>query len=296
MEQTQEQEAEAAAQEVDAELPEDNDGARDFIRGVGKQFQVARLRAGFTQQQAAERLNYGVDMIASVERGRRTPTPELLVAADKLFDAGGLLAAVAEDLQKARNKTRVRHPAWYRQVAAIEAKAVEIHSYQTMVIPGLLQTEAYARAAHRARRPQLDEATIEKRVADRLDRQKVLTVWPPPHASFVIEESVLRRPLGGREVHRGQLHNLLRVGELRDTEVQVMPMACEEHPDLEGPFALFTPKGKPQVAYVESYGRGHIISDAEEVRVMAAWYGSIRAHALTPRESVALIEKMLGDL
>jgi hypothetical protein len=203
---------------------------------------------------------------------------------------------VAEDLRKANEKVRLRHPTWYRQVAAIEAKAVEIHSYTTMVFHGLLQTEAYARAAYRARRPALDEETIEQRVADRLERQQILTVWPPLCASFVIEESVLHRPLGGRAVHRGQLRNLLRIAELRDTEVQVMPMRCEEHPDLEGPFTLMTPKGKPQMAYMESHGHPRIIADAEEVRLMAARYGSIRAHALTPRESVALIERMLGEL
>jgi hypothetical protein len=156
---------------------------------------------------------------------------------------------------------------------------VEIHSYNTMVIPGLLQTEAYARAAHRARRPPLDEETIEQRVADRLERQRILTAWPPPHASFVIEESVLHRPLGGREVQQGQLRNLLHVAELRDTEVQVMPMRCEEHPDLEGPFVLMTPKGKPQVAYMESHGHPRIIADAEQMRLMAARYGSIRSPA-----------------
>jgi transcriptional regulator with XRE-family HTH domain len=260
MEQTQEQDAEPeTAREIDAELPEDGDGARDFIRGVGRQFQVARVRTGMTQEQAAVRLRYGVDLISSVERGRRTPQPELLAAADELFNAGGLLMAVVQDLENARTKARVRHPAWYRRVAAIEARSVEIHSYTTTVIPGLLQTEAHARAAHRARRPPLDEETIEKRVADRLDRQKILTAWPPPHASFVIE-------------------------------------ACEEHPNLEGPFTLLTPKGKPQVAYVESHGHPHLITDAEQVRLMAARYGSIRAHALTPRASMALIERLMEEL
>jgi ribosome-binding protein aMBF1 (putative translation factor) len=113
MVQTREQEAEAAAaREADAELPEDEDGARDFIRGVGKQLQAARLRTGLTQAQAAQRLNYGVDMVASVEAGRRTPKPEMLAAADRLFDTRGLLAAVAEDLRKANEKVRLRHPKW----------------------------------------------------------------------------------------------------------------------------------------------------------------------------------------
>ncbi|MDT0320167.1 helix-turn-helix domain-containing protein [Streptomyces millisiae] len=292
----QSQEAQSQSQDPEAELPEDNDGARDFIRAVGKLFKRARERAGLSQQEAADRLNYGVDMVGSVESGRRVASPEMLLAADKLFGTGGLLTAVIDDLEKARTKARTRHPAWFRVFARLEGKAVEIHEYSTMVIPGLLQTESYARALYGVRQPPFSKETIDTRVADRLERQKILHNWPPPKASFVIEESVLRRQIGGREVHRGQLLNLLRAAELPGTELQIMRTDQPEHPGLTGPFTLLTPKGKSQLVYIESHGQNRLITDAEQVRLMAARYGSIRAQALNFRESTELIEKLLGEL
>jgi transcriptional regulator with XRE-family HTH domain len=293
---TEKQAEEQTQAEQSAELPEDNDSALDFFRAIGKQLRFLREQAGFTQRQVADRFNYGVDQIASVERGRRVPYPDLLTKADKLYGTDGLLAVTAEDIKKARDKARQRHPAWFRIYARLEAAAVEIHEYATMVIPGLLQTEAYARALYEVRQPRLDEALIEKRVADRLSRQEILTKWPPPDTTFVVEESVLYRPIGGPEVMRGELRNLLRASELRGTEIQVMPTERADHPGLDGPFNLLTPKGKAQLGYVESHRQPRLITDAEQVRRMANQYGSIRAQALNFRESQALIEKLLGEL
>jgi hypothetical protein len=202
-------------------------------------------------------------------------------------------AEAEADTTRRREITMVE-PAWFRIYARLEAEAVEIHEYATMVIPGLLQTEAYARALYQARQPRLDEATIEKRVADRLSRQEILMKWPPPDTTFVIEESVLHRPIGGWEVMRGQLQNLLRASELRGVELQIMPTERAEHPGLPGPFTVLTPKGKPQLGYVESNGQPRLITDADQVRAMANRYGNIRAQALNFRESQALIEKLLG--
>ncbi|WP_443066942.1 DUF5753 domain-containing protein [Streptomyces sp. NBC_01261] len=143
--------------------------------------------------------------------------------------------------------------------------------------------------------PRLDEETVEQRVAARLDRQEIFKRWPPPFTTFTIEESVLRRPLGGWDVHYEQLEALLRFGRLRSVELQVLPIDRKEHPSLGGPFIMLTPKGKPQVAYLEVQHISRLITDPDEVRILAARYGSIRAQALTPEESLTLIEKMLGD-
>jgi transcriptional regulator with XRE-family HTH domain len=285
--------------ERDVELPEDSDGGLDFVRALGKQFRVLRERADLSQEAAAGRLGYSDDLISSIERGRRVPQTELLRRADRLYDAGGVLAAVADDLEEAKRKFRTKHPAWFRTFVRLEAQAKEINEYATMVIPGLLQTEAYARAIHRARQPSLDDETIERRVTARLARQEILNApvsWPPPKATFVIEESVLLRPVGNGEVRRGQLLNLLRASELQYVEIQIMPIARDDHPSLDGPFTLLTPKGRGQLGYVGSMGHARLITDPEEVRLMAAQYGSIRAQALGFRESRELIEKLLGDL
>lgn len=277
------------------EPPEDTDGAADFFRAIGKQVKLLRERAGLTQKELGDRLGYSEEQISSVERGRRTPQPEFLDSADALLGADGLLTATKEDLAKAKAKTRVRHPAWFRDYARQEADAVELNYFSMVTVPGLLQTEEYARATFTARQPLLDEKTIEERVAARLARQEILTRWPAPMVSAVLDESVLRRSIGGRDVHQGQIERLLHLGQLRSTTLQVLPMDCEDHAGIDGPFTLLTPKGRQQVAYVEVQSVSRLITDPEEVRILAARYGSIRGQALTPRESLVRIEKMLGE-
>ncbi|MFI0775149.1 Scr1 family TA system antitoxin-like transcriptional regulator [Streptomyces sp. NPDC021212] len=274
------------------EPQEDTESASDLNRAVGKQIKLLRERMGWTQKELGKRLGYSEDQIASIERGRRTPQPEFLDAADELLGAGGLLSVMKEDIAQAKAKARVRHPAWFRDYARLEAQAIEINDYSSHDIPGLFQTELRAWALYEMRKPLLDQETIEQRVASRLDRQKILTRWPPPMVTAVVEEAVLRRPLGGWEVHNEQLDQLLRLGRLRNVELQVMPLERTEHAGMGGPFILLTPKGKPQVGYMEAQNHARLATDAEEVRILAARYGTIRAQALTPSESLELIERM----
>jgi hypothetical protein len=237
-----------------------------------------------------------METVSSVERACRVPQPDFLEAADRVLDAGGLLKIAIEDVAKAKAKSRVRHPVWFRDFARLEAEAVEICDYSNQIVPGILQTEAYARAIFTMRRPLLDEETIQRRTADRLARQEIFDRWPAPTASFVLEEVVLHRPIGGRKVLAGQLEHLLRVGRMRNVELQVMPTDREEHPANGGAFILLTPGGRTQVAYTEVQGHNRLITDPEEVRVMASRYGILRGQALTPRESLVLVEKLLGEL
>ncbi|WP_442911091.1 helix-turn-helix domain-containing protein [Kitasatospora sp. NBC_01266] len=275
------------------------DEIQQFFTTLGKQLKLLRERAGLTQKELADQLGYSEDLISSVERGRRNVQPELLEAADKLLNAGGLLKAAVEDVKKAKAmaKERVKHPAFFRDFTLLEPTAVELSYYSTMAVPGLLQTPEYARHVFSAGRPLLDEAAVEQRLAARLSRQEILTKkWPPPMVSCIVEESVVRRPIGGSSVQKGQLESLLAFSKLRNGELQVMPTGCQEHAGLDGPFTLLTPKGGPQVAYTEAQQVGRLVTGYEEVRLLSAIYGTMRSQALTPRESQALIEKMLGEL
>jgi hypothetical protein len=133
-------------------------------------------------------------------------------------------------------------------------------------------------------------------VADRLSRQQIFDRWPPPMVSYVIEEVVLDRPIGGREVHAEQLRRLLSVGSMRNVEIQVMSTKTEQHPNLDSAFTLMIPKKHGQVAYTETQGYPRLITDPEEVRKIADRYGIMRAMALTPQASRVLIEKKLEEL
>lgn len=276
-------------------MEEEEDITSDLFTAVGEQIKVLRIRAGLTQREFGRLVGYTESQISSIERGVRVPQPDFLEKADEILNAGGLLLAVKKSIEKAQAKARVRHPGWFRDYAKTEAEAVAIHDYSTQAVPGLLQTEEYARAIFTHRRPLLDEATIEKRVADRMARQQIFERWPAPTFSFVLEEAVLQRRIGGARVHADQLRQLLRIGQLRSVELQVLPNDREEHPCMDGPFILLTPKGRQQVVYLEVQGYPRLITDPDEVRVFSERYGIIRAQALTPRESLSLIEKMLGE-
>ncbi|MFF5633752.1 helix-turn-helix domain-containing protein [Streptomyces sp. NPDC012825] len=277
------------------ERPSEVDGTAHLFQALGKILKVLRRNAGLSQAELSDLAHCSEDLISSVERGVRTPQPDFLVRVDPLVKAGGALAAAADDVRAALAKARVRHPDWFRDFAHEEAKAVALHYYAVQAVPGVLQTPAYARSLFEHRRPMLDEDTIVKRVADRISRQVLLDQWPAPTISFVLEAAVLLRPFGGPEVHREQLLRILEVARRRTIELQIMPQDKNEHPYLDGAFTLITAKGRREVAYTEIYGHSRLITDPEEVRAYTERYGIIRAQALTPRESLDWIEKLLGE-
>ncbi|MFF1439553.1 helix-turn-helix domain-containing protein [Streptomyces sp. NPDC058295] len=278
------------------ETPAEADGTTGLFTALGKMLKLLRERKGLTQKEFGELVGYGPDAISAMERGVRTIRPEVLEKADELLDAGGLFKEAIPEVREAMSRVRTRHPEWYRSYAALEAEAVELHFYANQGVPGLLQTGDYAWAMFSRRRPLLDEETIEKRVADRLSRQQVLDRWPSPTVSYVLEEVVLDRPIGGRVVREEQLKQLLRLGDRRNVEIQVMPTRIENHPNMGGAFNLLTPKKHPQVAYTEVQGYPRLITDLQEVRTIADRYGIMRAIALSPEDSRALIEMKLEEL
>ncbi len=277
------------------ERPAEVDGTAHLFSALGKQIKVLRENASMSQRELGVAAHCGEDLISAMERGVRTPQPDFLVRADELLAAGGVLKAAVEDVRKAQAKARTRHPEWYRDYANLEAEAIELHDYSNQVVHGLLQTEDYARAIFSQRRPLLDEETIAKRVVDRLARQQMFERWPAPTCSFILEEAALQRPIGGRAIHKYQLLQLLRIGRLRTVELQVMPTDREEHPNVDGVFTLLTAKMRQQVAYTEVQGYPRLITDTEEVRLITARYGILRSQALNARETLSLIEKMLGE-
>ncbi|KOV11263.1 DNA-binding protein [Streptomyces sp. XY431] len=281
--------------DVRPELEEDLSEVSDFLKAIGKQIKLLRERAGLTQKEFAKQVGYTESLIGAVEQGKRTPQRELLEASERILDAGGLLIVTSDDIESAKAKARVRHPEWFRGYAKLEAKAEDLHDWSLWDVPGLLQTEAHARAVYEMRQPLLSEETIEIRVMARMARQEVLTKWPRAMFSWVIDESVLRRPMGGWDVHAAQLRHLIEVGSTRGMVVQVMPLDRTEHAGMGGPFILITPKGQSQMGYIEVQTSSRLITDQSEVRILNARYSTLRSQAHTPPESLKLIEKILGE-
>jgi transcriptional regulator with XRE-family HTH domain len=269
--------------------PDWDEGTAELLKTVGKQVRLWRERSHLTQAEVGKAIGYTEHQVSAVERGRRIPKPEFLERADEALGAGGILAAFKEDVERAR------YPRKVRDLAKLEAEAVELGAYAHEVIHGLLQTEDYIRALFQMRTPLLDEETIERHVAARLARQEIFSRWPAPIMSFVQEEVTLGRPIGGRMVQRGQLERLLEIGRLRNVSIQVMPTDREENAGLGGSFRLIEPRQGSRVAHTEVQQFSRVTVERNAVRVLEARYGIIRAQALTPRESLALIEKVLGE-
>ncbi|MFI6729749.1 helix-turn-helix domain-containing protein [Streptomyces atratus] len=256
----------------------------------GRQLKLFRVAAGLERAEFGTMTGYSASTIASFEQGRRIPPPRFIDQADELLNAHGVLKAAKAEV------ARAQYPAFFRDAARLEAEAVELCAYDTLVVKGLLQTEEYTRSLLVERRPLLDEATIEQRIAARQARQEIFGRWPAPLLSFVMEEWVLTRGLGGRAVRRGQLEQLLLIGQKRNVELQVMPADREDNAGVDGPFTVITRQNGDQIGYLEVQGRSTLMTDREEVRALAARYGIIRSQALTPRESLAFIEKLLGEV
>ncbi|WP_405832219.1 helix-turn-helix domain-containing protein [Streptomyces sp. NBC_01176] len=276
-------------EEQQAEAAGEHEFGAGILHVFGRQLKLCRERAELDRAELGTRTGYSASTIASFEQGRRIPPPRFIDTADEVLDAGGVLKAGKGEV------ARAQYPAFFRDAARLEEHAVELHVYANQAVPGLLQTEEYARAVFTMRRPLLDEEIVEQRVGARLVRQETFSRVPLPTISFVIEESVLRRPLGGRAVMRGQLEQMLLHGHRRNVEIQVMPTEREDHAGLAGPFTLIETGEGRRIAYAEVHKDSRLYTERQSVRELEEQYGILRAEALSPRESLAFIEKLLGE-
>ncbi|GAB2880378.1 helix-turn-helix transcriptional regulator [Streptomyces deserti] len=265
----------------------EDEEAAAIVRTVARQIKLWREAAGLKQAELGAAIGYGEDMVSSVERGRRIPKPDFLDKADEVLGAGGKLAAMKEDVEKAR------YPKTVRDLAKLEDEAVELGAYASHHIHGLLQTPEYAQALYAMRRPAYTEDEMERLVAARMARKAVFDRVPRPLVTFVQEEVTLRRPLGSRMVLRHQLEHLLEMSQLRHVEIQVMPTDCEDHAGMGGSLQLLKLRNGKTLGHTESQLHNRLISDPREVQILEMRYGMIRAQALTPQESLAFIEKVL---
>ncbi|MHC3390709.1 helix-turn-helix domain-containing protein [Streptomyces lavendulocolor] len=272
--------------EQDIDL-EDDSGA--VIAAVGRQVRLWREAANMRAADLGAAIGYGENQVYKVEAGKRIPKPEFLDRADEALGAGGKLAAMKKDVAEAR------YPKKVRDLAKLEADAVEMGAYAAGVVHGLLQTEEYARALYGERRPAFSEDQVERLVAARMARQSVFARRPAPLLTFVQEEATLRRPIGGTMVLRRQLEHLLEISALRHVEIQVMPTEAEEHAGLDGSHLVLKLSDGTAVGHNEVQLTSRLISDPKEVQILEMRYGLIRAQALTPRLSRSFIEKLLGE-
>ncbi|WP_316745069.1 helix-turn-helix transcriptional regulator [Streptomyces sp. MK7] len=255
----------------------------------GVLLQHLRKRAGLNQQQLGDAIGYSLEQVASVEQGRRPAKAAFTAAAERVLEAGGVLEVLQDEVDRAKL------PRFFRNFAVIEAEVVSRFSYDPLLVPGLLQTEAYARAVFAGHCPPLSEEIVDQHTEGRLSRQKLLARVPLAELSFIIGEEALRDPVGGLEVMREQWQRLLEVSTLRNVEIQVMPAGRGFHPGKNGPFVVVESHEHRCLGYFESQGVGCVVSEPAEVSAFALRYGKLRSQALNVEESARLIERMVGE-
>ncbi|MGW1895496.1 helix-turn-helix domain-containing protein [Streptomyces sp. NPDC002004] len=260
------------------------------MRMVGAQMQTARRAAGYTQRSLGEAVLADEETIASIEQGRRPLLPALAEALDQLLDTKGLLLAGVENMPEID-----QFPLYAEQYMVHEREAVALSWYDNAVLPGLLQTEAYARAVLRERVPAYDEDEIETKTAARVGRQEILHRKCPPTMSFIVWEPVLRIGIGGPKVRREQLRHLRECAELPGLALQLLSANTSSHAGLAGPFTLLETPDHLHLAYTEGQRGSQWVSDPDEVSILARKYAMLRSQALSPQESRGLLDRLLGD-
>ncbi|SPF05099.1 helix-turn-helix domain-containing protein [Streptomyces sp. MA5143a] len=277
------------ADEPGWEVDPDDEWGVAVIATVGRQLKLRREAVGMSAADFGRAVGYGEDLVYKIEGGKRIPRQEYLDKADEALGAGGLITATWEDVKK------VRYPRKVRALGEMEAKAVEIGVYECNSVHGLLQTPEHARVLIEAAQPPYSPDDVERMVAARLARQAVFERDPAPSIHFVLEEAPLRRPLGGTMVWRQQLERLLEVGRMRHVTLQVMPTRVEVHSGLDGRIELLKYVDGTAVGRSDGAFGGRPVSDPRQLRILELRYGTIRAQALPPWESLALIEQLLGE-
>ncbi|MFJ8182256.1 helix-turn-helix domain-containing protein [Streptomyces sp. NPDC096105] len=267
--------------------PEVSDGLKTF----GAVHKVLREEAGFTQEAYAEVVGYSVHAIAKLEQGRRFPQPRFIERAGEVLEAPRVLRAAARNLARKQGLA-----SWFQQWAGIEEEAISLYAYECRAIPGLLQPEAYIRAIFERRLPPLTEEQIERQVEARLERQRLLTERPNTAFSFVVEQALVERGVGGTQVTQSVIDHLLQAGRLRNVEIQIMPLRQADHVGVDGQMYLAETPDHQWIGYTEGQQSSVLITQLEDVSAMLQRYGKLRQQALGREASMSLLEQMRGAL
>ncbi|MBO4206907.1 helix-turn-helix domain-containing protein [Micromonospora echinofusca] len=245
----------------------------------------ARADAGFSQESLAQRISYSPSLIAKIELAQRRPTREFARHCDDVLATGGRLSRI----QRVVGRPQVLP--WFRQWVEIEQSATALRVYQLSVIPGLLQTEGYARAlllAGALRRT----GEVEQQVTARLARQEILHRDDPPHLVAVIDERVLYQPVGGPAVMREQLDHVVRVcAERPRVRIQVVPTAVGAHVGLSGPFVIATLPDEDDAAFLDDLLYGQLVDQPRDLATLRQVWEALRSEALSHQQSIELIRE-----
>ncbi|MEU1375653.1 helix-turn-helix transcriptional regulator [Streptomyces triculaminicus] len=255
----------------------------------GSEVRAWRTERGMSQRELGEAAQYGQQYVAKVEAGERLASPEFATACDATFGTPGMF-------ERLRSRVAQRgYPEWFQPYVKLEERATMILAHSASLIMGMLQTEAYAHAVFRKAHPRDELDVTAERVARRLKRRRVMESENPPLLWVVLDESTLLRAVGSRSVMREQLAHLLDIGDSPHVTLQVLPFSSGA-PASHMPFYLLRfGHGEPNVLYVENPINGQVIESPDIVTRAGVTYDRLRADALSPDASLALIRTVMEE-
>ncbi|MGP3991462.1 helix-turn-helix domain-containing protein [Streptomyces sp. 3N207] len=263
--------------------PERSPGA-----AFGQRLRTLREQRGWTQDDLADRMGYSGTHISAVETGRRSPTLRFAQSADKALGTGTLLE---------RESRAVRHTGLlegFPEYVAHEARAIEIRLFELGIVPGLLQTPEYAAAitSGAVRRGAITEQQAEERLTLLAKRQASLERTPTPLIYAVLDESCIRRVVGGPQVMAAQLDRLAAFAELPSTVFQLAPYDLGERRAFDLPVYILTMPDRSLMSYAESAQQGRLERDTKFVQPLLTAYHQLQAEAASQAASVAAINQL----
>jgi transcriptional regulator with XRE-family HTH domain len=274
-------------------------GPRATVRQRRLARELRRLREGahLTIEQVANKLELSPSTVSRIETAQVGIRPRDV---RELLDIYGVAGVQRDELLQIARERR-QQPWWqeYRDLpnmalAGFEADATSISQYSALLVPGLLQTEAYAREVLTAIRLDARPGDIQRRMDLRLNRQALLTGETAPQYWVVLDEAVVRRPVGGPAVMGAQLEYLAQMAALPSVTLQVLPFSAGAHAGMDGEFTIFGYRAPedPDVVYIENTGGDAYIEDADVTRRYNRIFDHLRAAALDPAESVGTLAEL----
>lgn len=271
-------------------------------RQLGWELKRLREAAGKNQDEAARWVGVLTTAISKMENGKQRVSPAYLKLLLQLYDVGSPHADALFQLARESGQRGwwVSYgdsvPVWFADYVGMETAAAEVWTYESELVPGLLQTPAYTEAVTRSANPNLPPDRVDQAVAFRQARQRRLTSDDPVRVHAVLNEAVLRRTVGGPEVMAEQLDRLVAVAALPNVTVQVLPFAAGAHPAMIGSFATLRFPAEPMnTVYIELDGGAAYLEKPAEVARYAATFERLARQALTEEDSATWLTDFQPD-
>jgi transcriptional regulator with XRE-family HTH domain len=282
---------------------------RRVVAAALKQF---REQAGLKPAEVAKQVNHDASWLARIERAEVRAHPDAVTRLLDLYGIEGPQAAAVLELAASASSRGWWHvytramPEWFGKLIGLEGAASVIRNWENGVIPGLLQTEDYARAVIRAAPLPAQTKDVDRFVKLRMERQELLKAENPPELRFVLDESVVRRPIGGRKVMRGQVERILTLTEAyANVKVMILPFEAGVHTGVDGSFILLefppAPDGlpdsiDPRVVYVDNLVSALYLEEPDQLMRYAAAWDSLCSQALSADASRNAMRKLAEEL